>query len=118
MVLLFLYARQHKVFVILILYLDDMIITGDHIIGILEVKEYFRTNFKIKDLGSLNYFLGLKILTSNNRMYLSQVKYASNLLSKAGISDKKLRAHLLSLMYTFLLLMEHYCLILPFTRHL
>ena len=43
----------------------------------------------MKDLGTLNYFLGLDVTSSFNGYYLSQAKYASNLLSKAGIIDNK-----------------------------
>ena len=41
----------------------------------------------MKDLGTLTYFLGLEVTSSSDRYYLSQAKYASNLLSKAGITD-------------------------------
>ena len=41
----------------------------------------------MKDLGTLNYFLGLEIPSSANGYYLSEAKYASNLLSRSGITD-------------------------------
>ena len=44
----------------------------------------------MKDLGTLSYFLGLEVTSSSNSYYLSQAKYASNLLSKAGITDNKI----------------------------
>nr|XP_023929876.1 uncharacterized protein LOC112041193 [Quercus suber] len=43
----------------------------------------------MKDLGTLNYFLRLEITSSSNGYYLSQAKYASDLLSKSGITDNK-----------------------------
>ena len=43
----------------------------------------------MKDLGTLNYFLRLEVTSSSDRYYLSQAKYASDLLSKAGIIDNK-----------------------------
>ena len=43
----------------------------------------------MKDLGTLSYFLGLDVTSSFNGYYLSQAKYASNLLSKAGIIGNK-----------------------------
>ena len=51
----------------------------------------------MKDLGTLNYFLGLEVtsssdgyyLSSSDGYYFSQTKYASDLLSKAGITDNK-----------------------------
>ena len=43
----------------------------------------------MKDLGTLSYLLGLKVISSSDGYYLSQAKYASNLLSKASIIDNK-----------------------------
>ena len=43
----------------------------------------------MKGLGTLSYFLGLEVTSSSDGYYLSQAKYASNLLSKAGIIDNK-----------------------------
>ena len=44
----------------------------------------------MKDLGTLSYFLGLEITSSSDEYYLSQVKYASDLLSKVGITNNKI----------------------------
>ena len=43
----------------------------------------------MKDLGTLSYFLGLEVTSSSDGYYLSQAKYASNLLSKVDIIDNK-----------------------------
>ena len=43
----------------------------------------------MKDLGTLSYFLNLEVTFSFNGYYLSQAKYASDLLSKAGLTDSK-----------------------------
>ncbi|XP_065629881.1 uncharacterized mitochondrial protein AtMg00810-like [Quercus suber] len=49
----------------------------------------------MKDLSTLSYFLGLEVTLSYNGYYLSQAKYASDLLSKAGITDNKIVSTLL-----------------------
>ncbi|XP_038875046.1 uncharacterized protein LOC120067570 [Benincasa hispida] len=41
----------------------------------------------MKDLGPLNYFLGLQVSSCSKRYYLSQAKYASDLLTHSGITD-------------------------------
>ncbi|KAL4010616.1 hypothetical protein IC575_030118 [Cucumis melo] len=41
----------------------------------------------MKDLGSLNYFLGLEVSRYSDRYLLSQAKYASDLLARSGITD-------------------------------
>ncbi|XP_028059437.1 uncharacterized protein LOC114263138 [Camellia sinensis] len=43
----------------------------------------------MKDLGTLNYFLGLEISHDSTGYYLSQAKYASNLLACPGLTDCK-----------------------------
>ena len=43
----------------------------------------------MKDLGHLSYFLGLEITHSTNGLYITQAKYASELLSQAGLTDSK-----------------------------
>ena len=43
----------------------------------------------MKDLDTLNYFLGLEVISSSDGYYLSQAKYAFDLLSKTGITDNK-----------------------------
>ena len=43
----------------------------------------------MKDLGHLSYFLGLEITHSTNGLYISQAKYAFDLLSQAGLTDNK-----------------------------
>ena len=43
----------------------------------------------MKDLGHRNYFLGLEITHSTDRLYITQAKYASELLSQAGLTNSK-----------------------------
>ena len=43
----------------------------------------------MKDLGYLNYFLGLEITHSTDGLYITQTKYAAELLSWAGLIDSK-----------------------------
>jgi hypothetical protein len=67
-----------------------MIITGDDLSGIQELKDFLSQNFQMKDLGHLSYFLGFEITLSDDGFYLTQAKYTSNLLSRAGLTDHKI----------------------------
>ena len=75
--------------ILLLLYVDDMIITGDDLNGIQELKNFLSQQFEMKDLGHLRYFLGLEITHSTDGLYIIQAKYASELLSRAGLTDSK-----------------------------
>ncbi|KAJ9551549.1 LOW QUALITY PROTEIN: hypothetical protein OSB04_015594 [Centaurea solstitialis] len=75
--------------IMLLLYVDDMIITGNDSTGIASLKQSLSSTFEMKDLGKLHYFLGLEVLSDTSGTYLCQAKYISDLLSKAGLSDTK-----------------------------
>ena len=75
---------------LILLYVDNMIITRDDFAGIHSFQNFLSQHFEMKDLGTLSYFLGFKVTSSSNGYYLSQAKYASDLLSKADIIDNKI----------------------------
>ena len=81
--------RTNKDTILLLLYVDDMIITGDDLSDIQELKDFLSQQFEMKDLGYLNYFLGLEITHSIDGLYITQDKYAFELLSQAGLTDSK-----------------------------
>ncbi|XP_026429163.1 uncharacterized protein LOC113325157 [Papaver somniferum] len=66
-----------------------MIITGSDLQGITELKSYLNDCFKMKDPGSLSYFLGIEVGMSPTGYCISQVIYASEILQRAGLSDNK-----------------------------
>ena len=57
--------------ILLLLYVDDMIITGDNLNGIQELKIFLNQQFEMKDLGHLSYFLGLEITHSTDGLYIT-----------------------------------------------
>ena len=81
--------RTDKCTILLLMYVDDMIITGDDLSGIQKLKDFLSQQFNMKDLGHLSYFLGLEITHFTVGLYITQAKYASELLSRAGLTDSK-----------------------------
>ncbi|KAE8705491.1 PLAC8 family protein [Hibiscus syriacus] len=57
---LFVKANKGKLAIVLV-YVDDLIITGDDEAEILQTKENLSVRFKMKELGQLKHFLGLKV---------------------------------------------------------
>uniref|UniRef100_A0A2N9I0P8 Reverse transcriptase Ty1/copia-type domain-containing protein n=1 Tax=Fagus sylvatica TaxID=28930 RepID=A0A2N9I0P8_FAGSY len=81
--------RSDKGMILLLLYVDDMIITWDDHSGISDFKQFLHQQFEMKDLGHLSYFLGLAVSSNSTGYYLSQAKYASDLLSRASLINTK-----------------------------
>ncbi|XP_028116745.1 uncharacterized protein LOC114314464 [Camellia sinensis] len=66
-----------------------MIITGDDTVGIFSLKQFLSHQFEMKDLGLLSYIIGLEISYDPSGYFLTQAKYISDLLTRAGLTDCK-----------------------------
>ncbi|XP_026416320.1 uncharacterized protein LOC113311735 [Papaver somniferum] len=66
-----------------------MVITGSDTPGINYLKSHLSECFKMKDLGPLSYFLGIEVGTSSTSCFISQVKYASEIIQCAELCDNK-----------------------------
>jgi hypothetical protein len=67
--------------VILLLYVDDLFLTGEENL-IIECKKKLTPKFEMKDLGLMHYFLGLEVWKSLKRIFLNQGKYAVEILKR------------------------------------
>nr|XP_043611879.1 uncharacterized mitochondrial protein AtMg00810-like [Erigeron canadensis] len=72
-------------FIALLVYVDDIIITGNNEDEIKRFKVFLQTQFMIKDLGILKYFLGIEVINTNNGVCLNQRKYCLDLISEFGL---------------------------------
>ncbi|XP_022040747.1 uncharacterized mitochondrial protein AtMg00810-like [Helianthus annuus] len=61
-------------------YIDDILVTGNNSEEIVALKDLLHTTFQIKDLGILNYFLGIEVLHHSNGTILTQRKFAIDLI--------------------------------------
>ncbi|KAK1418428.1 hypothetical protein QVD17_27572 [Tagetes erecta] len=75
--------------VVALVYVDDIIITGDSLNEINAVKQLLNSKFMIKDLGLLKYFLGIEVIRTDEGLCLSQRKYCMELLTEYGLSGCK-----------------------------
>ena len=66
---------------IIVLYVNDLILTSDEQL-IHSCKAYLAKECEMKDLGLLHYFLGLEILQREGELFVSQGKYAREILEK------------------------------------
>jgi Reverse transcriptase (RNA-dependent DNA polymerase) len=66
--------NTEKGIVIILIYVDDLVVTGSDQNGIDTLKAYLKTEFDIKDLDNLRYFLGIEIARSQKSLFLCQKK--------------------------------------------
>ena len=74
---------------IVVFYVDDLIITSNRLTLIQNIKSDLQNQFEMTNLGLLHYFLGLEIWHMEDCMFLSQPKYAIDLLARFHMSDCK-----------------------------
>ena len=78
-------------FIILLLYVDDMLIIGRDIGKIDKLKKELSKSFEMKDLGPANQILGIKISLdmTNGKLWLSQESYIDKVLDKFNMDKTK-----------------------------
>ncbi len=71
--------------VVIVIYVDDLIITGDSDANISDLKKLLKQKFEMKDLGGLHYFFGIEVIQSLEGIWLLQRQYALNKLAEYGM---------------------------------
>jgi len=70
---------------VLIVYVDDIVLTGNNEEEIRRLKLLLSKEFEIKDLGLLRFFLGMEVARSSKGISVSQRKYVLDLLKETGM---------------------------------
>ena len=69
--------------------MDDILLIGNDLTKIQRVKDCLLQQFRIKDLGDLKYFLGIEFSRSKAGIYMSQRKYALDILQNTGLTGAR-----------------------------
>ena len=82
----------------LVVYVDDLFITGNNENYIAFIKKELKKGFEMTNLGHLHYYLGIEVIQNPKYILISQKKYIGELLNKFGMAECNL----------FSTLMEHH----------
>nr|GEW63010.1 ribonuclease H-like domain-containing protein [Tanacetum cinerariifolium] len=87
----YLYTKHRNgMFIALLVYVDDIVITRSDVDGINEFKLFLSTKFLIKDSRSLKYFLGIEVTKIDLGLCMTQRKYCIKLLHEYGLLAARL----------------------------
>ena len=84
---IFYHHNSSRQCIYMVVYVDDIVITGSDQNGIQILKQHLFTHFQTKDSGKLKYFLGIEIAQSSSGVVLSQRKYALDILKEIDMLD-------------------------------
>ena len=90
------YKNFNSGIIILVVYVDDIVITGSDFKGISSLKSFLHGQFHTKDLGMLRYFLGIEVMWRKHGIFLSYRKYVLDLVSKTRKLEVKLCSSLMA----------------------
>lgn len=75
--------------VFLLVYVDDILLMGSDSILVSELMKWLASKFKLRDIGTPSFFLGIETVPFETDLLLSQRRYMSGILKRAGMSDYK-----------------------------
>lgn len=87
---LYVKTDEHEDVVIVCLYVDDLIITGSNSKLIVEFREELASQFEMINMGLMSYFLGIEVLQTEHKIFISQRKYAADVLRRFKMESCKL----------------------------
>ena len=76
-----------KKVVYLVVYVDDILMTGNNESYIASIKKELGKSFEMTDLGYVQYYLGIEVTQHPKSIFLSQKKYIGDLLNRFGMTE-------------------------------
>lgn len=73
--------------IFLLLYVDDIVVTGPSASAISAVIQSINKEFQLKNLGNLSYFRVMEVLATDDYLLLNQKKYVQYLVTKLDLTD-------------------------------
>ena len=86
---LYMWAKSYIGTTFIVLYVDGLVIGGEHLVETKKVKSLLIAKFETNDMNKLHYFLGIEVVRTDNNILLSQCHYILNLLFKFGMMNHK-----------------------------
>ncbi|KAM6562061.1 hypothetical protein CsatB_022059 [Cannabis sativa] len=83
------YYKHGKVTILDLIYVDDIVVTGNDSSKLQGFIQQLNKLFALKDLGHLHYFLGIEVIRDATGLYLVQRKYIEELLKKNNMDNLK-----------------------------
>lgn len=84
---LFVKASKEGKILIISIYVDDLIFTGNDESMFEDFKNSMMHEFDMSDLGRMRYFLGIEVLQRDDGIYICQRKYAMEVLRRFGMEE-------------------------------
>jgi hypothetical protein len=78
--------RSKNVIILLLVYVDDIIVTSNTPSLLSRLVSRLSSEFSMKDLGPLHYFLGIEVIPFSGGLFLSQQKYARDILARSSMT--------------------------------
>nr|GEU90822.1 cysteine-rich RLK (receptor-like protein kinase) 8 [Tanacetum cinerariifolium] len=81
--------KKDQSFTVVLVYVDNLLITGNDEAQICSIKSQLSFVFHMKDLGDLSYFLRLEVCKSSQGIFISQHKYTKELFKEWRVLNHK-----------------------------
>ena len=81
--------KRENSFIALLIYVDDIVLSGNDLSVISHITKLLDDTFKMKDLGNLEYFLGFEVARGTSGINICQRKYALDLLTDTDMLNSK-----------------------------